>query len=213
MKKIFSFLFLVFIAVSSYSMNSLTSEIVKTLDAHKSELRDMTTPETFSWLPGKIVKCRADRLEGAALLRTTINQLGYADDIIVPHKVTYDCGDADMRVIELLLPIDQEYRKKKHVTVEHCLALDQVVQIYDVCKRTKYWDIHKGNIVRLVTGQTAFVDTESSSFYLFANQDNISFVKSSILNDLQSMPINKEAQKWIKLKYEKHKKIATLNNQ
>lgn len=136
------------------------------LDTHQEDLfKYKYEVRRFDWLPGWMVKPGHDRIEGAKIFSTAINELGYSN-FIVPQKYPYTSHSGDKYTISKIVKISEEP-----------LTPEEITQLFTLATKTNWVDTKPENIIKTPEGKIALIDTEMRGF--MNKQQILEFIKTN----------------------------------
>ncbi len=165
--------------------HSVDSELKVILDANLTEL--INKPQTFSWLPGFIIKKEQGRVHGSLFIRDTAKKLG-CNLVTAPvaryykSKLGQDCS------IERIINISQEP-----------FSLEQTKQLYTIMQATNLADITAENVLNTPEGIATIVDVEKLSFARngqYTELQYLSFIKIRDSFCKDGSAFTPEARQW-----------------
>jgi hypothetical protein len=127
-------------------------ELKTILDKNYTQLPNwVKQPE---WLPGWYIKpvheTRVDRIKGAKIVASAIENLGFADTIKVPEKYSYVTPEGKRFVIA------KEYQEDKTAKLNQ----SEAKMLFKVAYMTNFSDIKEDNFFKDKQGNVVIIDTE-----------------------------------------------------
>ena len=153
------------------------SELKQILDQHQDDLKQILQScrkrkhcpagkavKEFSWLPGYLVKYGIDRIHGALLLQSIIDDHGF-NHVVVPKKYLYKIpGNPEKLVSSNYLVIAEKLEREQNDEKKQ-ITEDMVREFLVLIIEAEMKDHHCNNVFVTTDGKMAMIDTGKESFY------------------------------------------------
>lgn len=167
----------------------LPNDVKSILDGHINELkiflgtckegyRSGYNVRQFPWLKNYFIKYEVDRVSNANKLRHIIKE-HKLDLLTVPDKYLYHISGQPLEIVNGNYVVVAK-KCQGRLGYGACINLEQVRQLYKVCKYTPYYAMVTNNYIILPNGKIAIIDTDNEAM---PNSDEISHLHSHWLQN------------------------------